>query len=110
MSNAIFRLADVGILERKLENNLVVLTEIKEDEEDERLLQSIGTELNDLKKLPTITIHSLQTTAHWVVTDEERDCACCSYCKWYIDRPNASFAIPRYKYCPNCGARMEEVK
>ena len=86
MSNAIFRLADVGILEKKLENNLVVLAEIKEDEEDERLLQSIYAELNDLKKLPTITIHSLQTTAHWVVTDEERDCACCSSCRWYIDR------------------------
>ena len=107
MSDVIFRLADVGELERKLENNLVVLSEIKEDEEDERLLQSIDAELNDLKKLPTITLQSLQIASHWVVTDEERDCACCSRCGWYIDRPNASFAIPRYKYCPNCGARME---
>jgi hypothetical protein len=45
-------------------------------------------------------------SAEWVVTDEERDCACCSRCGWYIDRPNASFAISRYKYCPNCGAWM----
>ena len=45
-------------------------------------------------------------SAEWIVTDEERDCACCSRCGWYIDRPHASFAIPRYKYCPNCGAWM----
>ena len=110
MNNAIFRLADVGMLERKLEISLVELAEIKEDEEDEQLLQSIATELNDLKELPTITLRSLQSTAHWVITDTERDCACCSSCRWYIDRPNASFAIPRYKYCPNCGAQMEEAK
>ena len=61
-----------------------------------------------LKSIPPVAIKNLHPMAEWIVTDEERDCACCSRCGWYIDRPHASFAIPRYKYCPNCGARMEE--
>lgn len=107
MSDVIFRLADVGELERKLKNSLGVLAEIKEDEDDEQLLQAIITELNDLKELPTITIKSLWPKAHWIQVEPNSDVEWkCSKCNSVISTDWDYHDEDMFNYCPCCGSKM----
>ena len=62
---------------------------------------------DDLMKAPAVDPETLRPVAHW----EESVCFedafwVCSNCKF----PSEAIAAPRlYHYCPNCGAKMEEL-
>ena len=63
--------------------------------------------LNSVDEAPAIDPETLRPVAHW----EESVCFddafwVCSNCKF----PSEAIAAPRlYHYCPNCGAKMEEL-
>lgn len=54
-----------------------------------------------LKKVPI----PQQKTGHWIGIDTNMHaCSNCSHCFSIVPEDNS---IKQYKYCPNCGARME---
>lgn len=74
MAEKTIRLADVGELERKLENALENLIPGKEDKEDEWLPRNVATELEDLKKLPTIDPEKLRDVSEWELNPYRFSC------------------------------------
>lgn len=69
--------------------------------------------VSDLRKLcddsrdwgvPMFTLNDLLKHGHWIVTDNWRICRC-SNCDGaeFVD-----WALEQAKYCPNCGAKMDE--
>lgn len=48
---------------------------------------------------------------HWVFSqdDAEGTCSCCQY-PIYGKPYNGQYLITPYNYCPNCGAKMDEVE
>jgi hypothetical protein len=105
------RLVDVSELEADLKKELA-----KEDAKgkgaDILFCESIEDELSDLENLPTIDPKSLRPVAHW---DMEKDAVgdpiiwTCSNCKDSIVMYDGAPMENGYKYCPHCGARMEDA-
>ena len=60
----------------------------------------------ELEELPSVQPE--RKTGHWVKSDMQRwyDVWLCSECGEKTD--SAVMSKPRYKYCPMCGAKMEE--
>lgn len=59
-----------------------------------------------VKNLPTIDPESLRPTAHWDFGEvDSRDVVL----NWVCDKCGG-LSEEDYPYCPNCGARMEELK
>lgn len=89
----------------KLKNSLKNLAESAKEKSAD--IRSFAKVLRETKNLPTIDPESLRPVAHW----EESVCFddafwVCSNCKF----PSEAIAAPRlYHYCPNCGAKMEDV-
>lgn len=55
--------------------------------------------VDELRQLPSVT--PKQRAGHWIECEEEVKCFC-SECKEISDYPT--------QFCPNCGAKMEEMK
>lgn len=113
----IIRLADIGELEKKLENALENLIPGKEDEEDEWLLRNVATELDDLKKLPTIDHENLRPVAHWEEIPGSYVSSAGKNGFWCVpatrcSNPECEEMNPcglKTPFCPMCGFRMEDV-
>ena len=68
---------------------------------DEKQWNEIKQEVDEI---PSIGPESLRPTAKWIeAPDEGADGSweACSRCAW-----ESRWAASKYKYCPNCGARM----
>lgn len=48
-----------------------------------------------------------QQKGKWITSDDMYETGVCSVCKCDSQEP-VSYAITMFKYCPNCGAKMEE--
>lgn len=101
----ITRLADVGELEADLKKDLAE-EEAKGKAADILFCESIEDELSDLEKLPTIDPKTLQPVGHWEVggVDPVSNVVGnwkCSVCHGTSLKDSA--------FCPNCGAKMEDV-
>ena len=113
----IIRLADIGELEKKLENALENLIPGKEDEEDELLLRNVATELDDLKKLPTIDHENLRPVAHLEEIPGSYVSSAGKNGLWCVpatrcSNPECEEMNPcglKTPFCPMCGFRMEDV-
>ena len=103
MAEKIIRLADVGELERKLENALENLIPGKEDKEDGWLLRNVATELEDLKKLPTIDPEKLRDVSEWELNPYRFSCEHfrCKKCRHISCLTDA--------FCGGCGAKMKNA-
>ena len=107
----IVRLADVGELENILKKDLAE-EEAKGKDSDTLFCEDVAGELTDLESLPTIDPETLRPVAHW---DMEEDAVgdpiiwTCSNCKDSIVMYDGAPMENGYKYCPMCGARMEDV-
>lgn len=108
MNEQIVRLADVGKLEMYIQKALKSLRPNVECIYDEQMCQNLNLELNELNQLPTIDPESLRPTGHWIESICLDDAFwVCSNCKF----PSQASAAPElYHYCPNCGARMEDME
>lgn len=107
----IIRLADVGELENVLRRDLEE-EEQKGCNSDIVYCESIRAELDDLSYLPTIDPKCLQSVAHWKnLEDAVGDPIIweCSNCQEAIVMYDGSPKDNDYKFCPICGARMEDV-
>lgn len=51
---------------------------------------------------------SAQRTGRWIVDDEFIDCSSCRAEKW--SRTPYESLVKRFRFCPNCGAKMQEVE
>jgi rubrerythrin len=69
-------------------------------------LINVTDAMNVLRDLPSAQPE--RKTGHWVKSDMQRwyDVWLCSECGEKTD--SAVMSKPRYKYCPMCGAKMEE--
>lgn len=107
------RLADVGELEENLYEALEVSARKVDSDDVITCGEAISCEIEDLKQLPTIDPESLRPVAHW---DMEEDAVgdpivwTCSNCKDSIIMYDGATMENGYKYCPYCGARMEDVQ
>lgn len=74
-------------------------------EEDEQWYECVYKD--DIERIPTIYPESLRPHGEWVVLtiDKYSDCAIfgCSQCK-----TATGILRPTWKFCPHCGARMED--
>lgn len=95
------RLIDANALHKRIEMNLLASNPFTIEECCYR------DALNSVDEAPAIDPETLRPVAHW----EESVCFddafwVCSNCKF----PSEAIAAPRlYHYCPNCGAKMEEL-
>ena len=55
---------------------------------------------------PIVLIPSAERRGKWVVDDEYIDCSACQKEKW--SRVPYEDLVKRFRYCPNCGAKMDE--
>ena len=60
-----------------------------------------------LETLPSVTPE--QKKGKWITSDDLYETGICSYCGYDSQEP-VSYVITNFEYCPNCGARMMEVK
>lgn len=60
---------------------------------------------NKLSKLPSVTLQP--KIGKWVEGGYEDMYYVCSECDY---KASEYWVKPKYKYCPNCGAKMQEVK
>lgn len=69
-----------------------------------------GIDINDfdekLKSMPTVDAVPVRH-GKWNCSDDMFEYAVCSACKWESGEA-WKYAIKRFMYCPNCGARMDE--
>ena len=95
------RLIDANALHKRIEMNLLASNPFTIEECCYR------DALNSVDEAPAIDPETLRPVAHW----EESVCFddafwVCSNCKF----PSEAIAAPRlYHYCPNCGAKIEEL-
>ena len=74
--------------------------DISDYDEDDDLLTALKMTVKALKK---------QRTGRWIETDDY-DAWRCSECDEYFCLYEGTPQDNNYYYCPNCGAKMEEVK
>ena len=74
--------------------------DISDYDEDDDLLTALKMAVKALKK---------QRTGRWIETDDY-DAWRCSECDEYFCLYEGTPQDNKYYYCPNCGAKMEEVK
>lgn len=70
---------------------------ILEDGEDRRTFYAV------IERQPTI---EERKTGKWICSDDMYETAVCSSCGWDTTDPWGHI-VHWFKYCPNCGARME---
>lgn len=67
-------------------------------------------EIKNLKQkiadAPIVLMPSVERKGKWVVDDEFIDCSACRKEKW--SRDLFEDLVKHFRYCPNCGARMNE--
>lgn len=63
-----------------------------------------------LENAPTIDAEPVRH-GHWIFSqdDAKGTCSCCQY-PIYGKPYNGQYLITPYNYCPNCGAKMDEVE
>ena len=88
------RLIDADALIAEMHN--VIL----EDGEDRRTFYEV------IDRQPIIDL--TQKIGKWMVSDDMYETGICSCCKKDCLEP-VSYAITNFLYCPNCGAKMNEI-
>lgn len=73
----------------------------------EDAIQGMDTVLNVIDTAPTIDAEPVRH-GHWIEVDRwTPEVFACSVCG--EETNDTSFGVPRANYCPNCGAKMDEV-
>ena len=77
----------------------------------DRLKDTLGVSDRDIEfaemldEQPTVDAEPVRH-GKWLCTDDLYEVAYCSECKYDADEP-WGLVIERFKYCPNCGAKMD---
>lgn len=71
----------------------------------EQTQKAIAMAVQSLEEAPTVDVPD-RKVGKWECSDDIFEYALCSCCKW--DSGEAwEYALKRFRFCPNCGARMK---